>query len=78
MGAQQSTLPCMGRIDIERVVHGPRRMIGGDIECREVVEVVFDFRALRHGKTDVGKQAFDTQSGARDRMQATGLLATPA
>ena len=55
MGTQQGM-----RVEIESVMHGPRRMMGGDVERLEVVEIVLDLRPFDDRETDLGKQRLDT------------------
>ena len=62
--------------EVERVVHRPRRMIGGDVERFEVVEVVLDLRTRGHLEAGAPEQGLDAQARPGHRMQATGLLAT--
>ena len=70
MGTQQQVL-----IEVEGIVHRPRRVMGGDVEGLEVVVVVLDLRALGDTEAGVGEQALDTQQGAGNRVQATAGLA---
>ena len=72
MGAQQPV-----GVEIEGVVHRPRRVMLGDIERLEVVVGVLDLRALRHRETGIGEQALDAPQGAGDGMQSARLLAAP-
>jgi hypothetical protein len=55
--AQQSAIR-----KIERVVHGARRVIGGNVERLKIMEVVFDFGTGCNLETRVAKNAFNTQS----------------
>ena len=64
------------RVEIEGVVHRPRRVVARDIERLEVVVVVFDFRPLGHAVADMGEELLDTLKRAGDRVQTTGSLAT--
>ena len=64
-------------VDVESVVHGTRRMVGRDVQRGEVVEIVFDLRAFRHGITDGMKQGFDAFQRARDRMQSAHAGTAP-
>ncbi len=62
---------------IKSVVHGTGRMIFRDIQCREVIEIIFDLRALADRKTGSAKDRFNTLQGQRNRMQTSGLLTAP-
>ena len=59
--------PAIGKI--KGVVHRPRRMVGGNVQRLEIVEVVFDLRALRHIETGTAEQRLDSQPRPRDRVQ---------
>ena len=61
---------------IERVMHGPRRMIGRDIQCLEVMKFVFDLRTVRDIKARAQENLLDAQSRLRDRMHRSLLLTT--
>src|SRR5690554_6232896 len=63
MGAQQST-----RIKIEGVVHGTSRVMTRNIECFEVMVIVFDLRALLNCVAGTGKELLNSLQGARNRM----------
>ena len=65
LGAQQAS-----GIEPESVVVSARRMVTRDIQRIEVVVIVFDFRARRHGKAELTEETFNTVDGAGDRMQA--------
>ena len=56
---------------VEGVVHRTRRVILGRIQCCEIVEILFDFRAIGDFETDRGEQGFDALQRARHRVQAT-------
>src|SRR5690606_15043444 len=71
MGAQQHV-----RIEIESVMHRPRRMVAGNIEGFEVVIIVFDFRPFGHAVADTSEELLDALESTGDRMQATSGLAT--
>ena len=60
---------------IERVVHRPRRMIGGDVERFEVVEVVFDLGTGGDVEAGLAEQLLDAQPHLGDRMQSATRLA---
>ncbi len=61
-------------IEIEGVVHGPRRMVSRNIERLEVVEIVLHFRPLDHFETQLRKQLLDAQGGAGNGVQTTTVL----
>ena len=54
---------------------GACRVMGRYVEGVEVMEIVLDFGALGHRKTQLAKQGFNAADGTGDRMQATGRLA---
>jgi len=62
--------------EIERIVHRARRMIGRDVECFEVMEVVFDLGPGGHIEAGTAEQLLDAQPGLGDRVQATALPST--
>ncbi len=63
--------------EIEGVVHRARRMVGGNVERLEVVEVVLDFRPFRELNPALPEDRLDAQARARHGMQAAdGLPAT--
>jgi hypothetical protein len=45
-------------------------MVARNIQRIEVVVIIFDFRASRHGKAELTEETFNTVDGAGDRMQA--------
>ncbi len=57
-------------IEPESVVVSARRMVTRNIQRIEVVVIVFDFRARRHGKAELTEETFNTVDGASNRMQA--------
>ena len=57
-------------------MHGPRRVVGGDVEGLEVVVVVLHLRAFRHLETGIGEEVLDAPQGAGDGVQAPGALTT--
>ena len=63
--------------EVEGVVHRPRRMIGGNVERLEVVEVVLDLRARGDIEAGTAEQRLDPQTRPGDRVQAAALLAAP-
>ena len=77
----RSTLPPGRRVpsaalDIEGVVHLPRRMLGRDVEGGEVVEVVLDVRPLGDAEAHLAEDGDDLVDGLADGMEAA--LALPA
>ena len=64
-------------VDIEGVVHGARRMVGGDVQRGEVVKIVFDLRTFRLGITDGMEQRSNALQCARDRMQSADACTAP-
>src|SRR5574340_767862 len=67
----------MLRVDVEGVVHRARRMVLRDVQRGEVVEIAFDLRAGRDGKTQRMEQLLDALQRARHRMQAARAQAAP-
>ena len=45
--------------EIERIVHGTSRVVVGDIQRREVVEIVFDLRSGAHTETGIFEDLLD-------------------
>jgi len=72
MGAQNGVF-----VDVESIVHRPRRMVRRDIEGFEIMVIIFDFRAIRDLETQLFKQCLDTHQRARNRMQSAGVLTAP-
>jgi len=58
-------------------VHRPRRMVVGDVQRREVVEVVLYFRAVAHLETGLAEQRLDALQRARDGMQPADVFTAP-
>ena len=58
-------------LDVESVGHRPRRVIGRDVERREVEVVFLDLGTIRHVEADGAEDLLDPLDGERDRMQAT-------
>ena len=54
--------------EIEGVVHGACRMVFRNVERREVVEIVFDFRTRTDTETRLAKDLLDTHPGAGNGM----------
>ncbi len=50
-------------------------MVRGDVECLEVVPVVFDFGAFFDREPGMAEDRLDTAARAAYRVQAAGLLA---
>jgi hypothetical protein len=68
--------PCRLRPEqVEGVVHRTRRVILRRIQCCEILEVGFDFRAVGDFETDRAEQRFDAFQGARDRVQSAAVFA---
>ncbi len=61
-------------VKIKRIHVRARGMIGLEIQCIEIMEVVFDFRTGGNAETHAVKQLADTFDDTRDRMQATRLM----
>ena len=55
--------------DEERVLHVARRMVGGNVERREVVVVVLDLRALGDAEAQADEDVDDLLHRLRERMQ---------
>ena len=62
--------------EIERVVHGTRRVVRGNVQGLEIVEVVFHLGAFRHGKPRFAKKLFDALARTRHRVQTAYSAAT--
>src|SRR5690606_6898039 len=64
-------------IEIEGVVHRPRRVMPRNIQRFEVVVVVLDFRAFSNAVTDMTEELLDSLKRTGNRMQsAAGFAAT--
>ena len=61
--------------EVEGVVHRPRRMVGGDVERLEIVEIVLDLGSLGHAEPGPPEDGLDAQACPRHRMQAADRLA---
>src|ERR1700704_4966378 len=68
---QQATL------DIERVVHGSRRMILRLIERGEVMPIGFYFRAIGDVESHRTENRFEALPGADDRMDPAATATAP-
>ena len=60
--------------NVERILHGARRVVCGDVQGLEVVEIVFDFRAIRHFKTHTVKEFHYTLQSQGYGMQTAVFL----
>ena len=65
MGAQN-----MSGVDVERIVHRARGMVRGNIECFEVVIIVFDFRTFLDLIANPNEKILDPVERLGDGMQA--------
>ncbi len=65
----------VARLKIKGIVHGARRMILGDIQRGEIIEIGFDFRPIGHFEAHGTEQGLDAIQRAADRMQPA--VATP-
>ena len=72
VSAQQ---PPVGKV--ERVLHGSRGMVRGNVERFEVVIVVLEFGSFHDLESDRAKQRRDSLEGAGDRMQTAAPLTAP-
>jgi hypothetical protein len=52
-------------------------MMARNIQRIEVVVIIFDFRASRHGKAELTEETFNTVDGAGDRMQPPFSIRRP-
>ena len=58
--------------EIKGVVLLPGRVLGRDVECGEVVEILLDMRAFGDLKAHLAKDGDDLVHGLADRMEPTG------
>ena len=72
MGAQHMLV-----VHIKGVVHSARRMVFGNIECGEIVEIGFDFGAVCHLESYGTEQRFNAAQCARYRMQTACAQTAP-
>ena len=72
VGPQQITT-----FNVKGVVHGTRWMIFWRVQCREVVPIGLNFRALSYLKTHGVKNLLDPLQGQTDRVQATRWAQPP-
>ena len=72
MGAQHPAI-----LEVEGVVHGPRRMMGRDIERLEVVVVVLDLGAFRDLEAELAEQCLDARQRPGDGVQPARAAAAP-
>ena len=61
----------------ERIVLSTRRMILGEVQRGEIVEIVLDFRARAYAESGVAEDAVDPGHRTGDRMAATDRGTTP-
>ncbi|GHB98219.1 hypothetical protein GCM10010080_08200 [Thermomonas carbonis] len=66
MRAQQAAIA-----EVERVVHGARRVVRREVQRLEVVEIVLDFRAVGEFVAKPAEDLGDPLQRAADRMHAT-------
>ena len=67
MGAQK-----IATIQPERILHIAGRMVGGNVERIEVVELRFHFRSIEHAESHGAEEVFDLPLDLSDRMQSAG------
>ena len=72
VGAEQEPV-----VEVERVVHGPGRVMRGNVERFEVVEVVLDLGPLDDLEAEAPKERLDPLQRPGDRMQAPRPLSAP-
>ena len=70
VGAQQQRAAVDLGVEVERVEHLPRRMLRRDVERLEIVPVVLDVGAFRHGKAHVGEDRHDLLGGLAHRVDS--------
>ena len=70
VGTQQTAVT-----EVEGVVHGPRRVVGRNIQGFEVVEVVFHFRPFGNIKAQTQEEILNAATHAGDRVQIAGQFA---
>ena len=63
--------------EVERVVHCSCRMIVGDIQSREVVEIVFDLRTGPDPEAGIAKDALDARHRPGYRVPTAPVQAPP-
>jgi hypothetical protein len=69
VGAQEEGLALgVARLEVESVLHLPRRMLGRDVERLEIVPVVLDVRAFGDREAHVGEDRDDLLGDLRDRV----------
>ncbi len=76
MRAQDMPLPITLTRDVERVMHLPGGMIGGNVQFGKIVVVVFDVGTLRHREAKIGKDGGDFVLYLADRMNKAARLGT--
>ncbi len=72
MRAQQATVA-----EIERVVHGPRRVVRREIQRFEIVMVGLDLGAGCHVEAELGEDGDGPVHGQGHRVQAATFFAAP-
>ena len=63
---------CPGTLDVQRVLHRARGVVGRDVERLEVVPVVLDLGALGHAEPEAREHADDLALDDRERVQRAG------
>ena len=58
-------------VEPESVVVSACRMMARNVQGVEVMVIIFDFRASRHGKAELTEETFNAIDGAGNRMQTT-------
>ena len=59
------------RVEIESIVHRPRRVIRGDIERLEIVIIVLDFGTVGDSEAHAREQCLEAFQRAHDRVRTT-------
>ena len=72
MGPKQESV-----VEVERVVHGAGRMVRGNVERFEVVEVVLDLGSLHDVEPEMTKERLDSLQRSGDRMETARALPAP-
>jgi len=60
-----------GRVEVQRVLHVARGMVGRHVECFEIVIVVFDFGAFEDLVAHARENILDLLTDAHERMHAS-------
>ena len=58
-------------------MHCPRRMVGGNVERFEIVEVVLDLGPFHDIESEMAKERLNSLQRSGDRMKPPGPLAAP-